>query len=46
MNIKAVIDTNVFVSAFWSKNIEAPPISFRLNFKPCEKFALALGKRL
>lgn len=25
MNIKAVIDTNVFVSAFWSKNIEAPP---------------------
>ena len=26
MNIKAVIDTNVFVSAFWSKNIEAPPI--------------------
>ena len=25
MNIKAVIDTNVFVSAFWSKNIEASP---------------------
>ena len=25
MSIKAVIDTNVFVSAFWSRNIESPP---------------------
>lgn len=25
MSIKAVIDTNVFVSAFWNRNIESPP---------------------
>jgi len=25
MNIKAIIDTNVLVSAFWTKNRESPP---------------------